>query len=202
MTRVKKVLTSALGALLLAATGGGAQAGWTVGVRVGAPVYYRPYGPYYYPYYPYGTVYVAPPPPVVVESAPVLVQPALSVQPVYPAAAAPAAPPTVVRTQAPEAASPSEIAHYLQQLRDPDERARAESVMQLGRLRALAGIDPLAATLAGDRSPLVREAAARGLGLIGSPKALPALQHAAMADPDRDVRHSAQFAAEVVQSGR
>jgi len=75
-------------------------------------------------------------------------------------------------------------------------------VMQLGRLRALAGIDPLAATLAGDRSPLVREAAARGLGLIGSPKALPALQHAAMADPDRDVRHSAQFAAEVVQSGR
>src|SRR5437879_3672161 len=101
MTWVKTVLTSALTAVLLAEAGE-VQAGWGVGVRIGGPVYYRPYGPYYYPYYPYGTVYVAPPPPVIVESAPVLAQPAPSVQPVYPAASAPAALPTLVRTQAQE----------------------------------------------------------------------------------------------------
>jgi HEAT repeat protein len=98
--------------------------------------------------------------------------------------------------------SRGEIDHHLQQLADPDERVRAETVMQLGRLRASSAVDPLAATLAGDRSPSVREAAARALALIGSPKALPALQQAALADGDRDVRHSAQFAIEVVQSGR
>jgi HEAT repeat protein len=63
-------------------------------------------------------------------------------------------------------------------------------------------IDPLAATLAGDRSAAVREAAARALGLIGSAKALPALRAAALNDNDRDVRHSAEFAVEVVQTGR
>ena len=61
-------------------------------------------------------------------------------------------------------------------------------------------IDPLAATLSGDVSPTVRESAARGLGLIASPSALPALQRAAQADGDRDVRRSAQFAADVIQS--
>ena len=74
--------------------------------------------------------------------------------------------------------------------------------MQLGRGRAAQAVDPLAATLAGDRSPVVREAAARALGLIGSSAALPALQQAASADPDHDVRHSAGFAIDVIQSGR
>jgi HEAT repeat protein len=60
----------------------------------------------------------------------------------------------------------------------------------------------LAATLAGDRSPVVRESAARALGLIGSAQALPALQRAAQADSDRDVRRSAQFAVEVIQTRR
>jgi hypothetical protein len=44
----------------------------------------------------------------------------------------------------------------------------------------------------------VREAAARGLGLIGAASSLEALQRAALADDDREVRHSAGFAAEVI----
>jgi len=46
----------------------------------------------------------------------------------------------------------------------------------------------------------VRESAARALGLIASPSALPALQRAAQVDADRDVRRSAQFAVDVIQS--
>jgi HEAT repeat protein len=72
--------------------------------------------------------------------------------------------------------------------------------VQLGKLHDPRAIDPLAATLSGDRSPVVRESAARALGLIGSPGALPALQHAAQTDSDHDVRRSAQFAAEVIQN--
>jgi HEAT repeat protein len=49
---------------------------------------------------------------------------------------------------------------------------------------------------------MVREAAARALGLIGSSAALPALQQAASTDSDHDVRHSARFAIDVIQSGR
>jgi HEAT repeat protein len=94
----------------------------------------------------------------------------------------------------------SDIDHHLQLLANPDERVRLDSVVQLGRLKAYRAVDSLSATLAGDHSPAVREGAARALGLIGSAKALPALQHAAQADDDRDVRHSAQFAAEVIRS--
>jgi hypothetical protein len=208
MTKTKIALASALAAAALVGASAESQAGWSVGVRVGGPVYYRPWGPYYYPYYyPYGGVYLAPP--VVVESAPVVVQP-LPVPGSPPAASglqpasqtAPSTlPPPIVRSQYQEVPQ-MDINRCLQQLRDPDERVRADSVLQLGRLKALSCVDPLAATLAGDRSPMVREAAARALGLIGSPKALPALQHAASADPDRDVRHSAQFAVDIVQSGR
>ena len=96
----------------------------------------------------------------------------------------------------------AEVERNLQMLADPDERVRAGVVMQLGRFKSERAVDPLAATLAGDRSPTVREAAARALALIGSPKALPALRGAALNDSDRDVRHSAEFAIEVVQSGR
>ena len=89
---------------------------------------------------------------------------------------------------------------YLQQLNSPDERARADAAMQLGRMKSRRAVEPLTQTLGGDRSPAVREAAARGLGLIGAPAALTALQRAAQADDDRDVRHSASFAAEVIRS--
>jgi hypothetical protein len=51
-----------------------------------------------------------------------------------------------------------------------------------------------------DRSSQVRETAARALGLIGSARALTALQNAALADNDREVRHSAQYAAEVIRA--
>jgi HEAT repeat protein len=88
------------------------------------------------------------------------------------------------------------------QLANPDERIRAETALQLGRLKSTQGVDPLAATLAGDRSPAVREAAARALALIASPQALPALEKAAATDPDHDVRHSARFAIDVINSGR
>jgi hypothetical protein len=212
MMRMKMASMMAFAGLLFGAAGSELQAGWAVGVRVGVPAYYGPWGPYYYPYYPYRAVYVAPPP-VVVESAPVAVPAAPA--PLAPSTVIPSAsgvqtvsqgspttlPPTVAYSQAPEVPH-TDIHRYLHQLRDPDERVRADTVLQLGRLKALSTVDPLAATLAGDRSPMVREAAARALGLLGSPKALPALQHAALADPDRDVRHSAQFAIEIVQAGR
>jgi hypothetical protein len=195
----------ALGSLaLLGMWGSAAQAGhfgWSVGIGIGGPVFYRPWcGPYYY----------YPPYPVVVQPAPVVVQPAPVVQAVPPAPPAcqplPPAPvpvstvtPTVARSVAPDDGQ-ADIDRNVQRLADPDERVRAEAAIALGRARVRRAVDPLAATLAGDRSPAVRETAARALGLIGAPQALPALQRAAQADADRDVRHSAQFAVEVVQS--
>ena len=74
--------------------------------------------------------------------------------------------------------------------------------MDLGRSRSEGAIEPLAATLAGDQSPIVRDAAARALGIIGSPRSLSPLLRAAQADNDRDVRHSAQFAVEIIQNQR
>jgi hypothetical protein len=213
---MKMAYVVAFAGLTLAGAGTELQAGWGIGVRIGGPVYYGPWAPYYYPYYPYGAIYAAAPP-VVVESAPVVVQPAPSpqapstpltlppapvpisgVQPASQTAPSPL-PSTLVGSQVQEVLQ-TDVNYHLQQLRNPDERVRADSVLQLGRLKAAASVDPLAATLAGDRSPLVREAAARALALIGSPKALPALRYAAQADPDRDVRRSAQFAVEVVLS--
>lgn len=167
---------------------------WGVGVHIGAPLYFHPWYPscdYYYSPYP---VYAAP--------APVVVQPAPVVQPMPVAQAVPQPAPVVrpaYATQAADAAR-ADISRNLSLLNDPSENTRAECVLQLGRLHAEQAVDPVAATLAGDRSPLVREAAARALGLIGSPRALPALQRAAQADADRDVRHSAQFAMDVIQA--
>jgi hypothetical protein len=166
---------------------------WSVGINLGYPgYYYRPYPCYGYYYRPY-PVYVAPAP-VIVESAPVYQLPAPT--PVY----ARPVPLTTTTASQGDSVQQQEIGRHLEMLRSSDERARADSVMQLGRLRAPQAIDPLAATLAGDPSPTVRESAARALGLIGSPQALPALQRAAQMDADREVRHSAQFALEVIQT--
>jgi hypothetical protein len=206
----------AFGAVVLVGlTGMTAQAGdgkWSVGVSIGAPAVYRPWPHYHhhhhhYPFYRPYPVFVAPPP-VVVREVPVI-QPVPVVQPVYqpPPPAAPA--PSQAVYHPTSAAQPpagddrqGDIDRSLRLLADPNENVRADAVMHLGRARTHRAIDPLAATLAGDASPLVREAAARALGLIGSPKALPALQRAAQVDADRDVRRSAQFAAEIVQSNR
>jgi hypothetical protein len=191
----------ALGVIALLGCLSAAQAhgGWSVGFSFGVPVYPRPCCgyPYYHYYRPY---------PVVVEPAPVIVQPAPVHQPVpvappvYPAPAV--APAAAVTAHAPVAAvRQDEVEHQLGRLAALDEQSRADAAVQLGWMKVERAVDPLAATLAGDASPTVREAAARALGLIGSPKALPALMRAAQADGDRDVRHSARFAVEVVESG-
>jgi hypothetical protein len=188
-----------------------AQGGWSVGVRFHVPVggyhhHWHPYGHYGYHYRPY-PVYVAPPP--VYVAPPVVLQPAPVVQPVYPAPTYAPAPRPTAQPVAPatnpapaQVASSGEAARLLALLADPDEKVRADAAVQLGRLKASQAVDPLAATLAGDRSPVVREAAARALALIGSSRGLAALKRAALADADRDVRHSAQFAIDVIQTGR
>lgn len=202
-----RILVGLAGLLGLVQLATPVQAGWSVGVRFNFPgyYYYRPYcGPYYYDYRPY-PVYVAPPP-VYVPPPVVIQQPPPVVQPAYPAPLAlvptQTVAPALARAAVANATAASDVQRHLQLLADADEKVRADSVMQLGRMRATQAVDPLAATLAGDRSPLVREAAARALGLIGSSKALTALQRAGLADTDRDVRHSAQFAIDVIQTGR
>jgi len=87
----------------------------------------------------------------------------------------------------------------LQQLRNGDDRTRADAAVRLGRLHADLAVGAIVKALNSDSSPKVREAAARGLGLIGSPSSLAALQYAAQADDDSEVRHSAGFAAETIR---
>jgi hypothetical protein len=183
-----------MGVLTPSARAGG---GWSVGVRLGFPVC-APcygYGPYYYQPYP---VYVAPPPvyyaPPVVQQAPVLVP-----APAPPVPEAPAPRPVAVQTVAADGGRAS-VDRYVQLLRSPEENVRLDGATQLGRLQDQRALDPLAATLSGDASPAVREAAARSLALIGSPRAIPALRQAAQNDHDHDVRHSAQFALDVLQT--
>src|SRR4029077_13487238 len=89
---------------------------------------------------------------------------------------------------------------YLAALTNPTEQVRLDSVGQLGRMKAVRAVDPLAATLAGDQSPAVREAAARALGIIGAKSALPALNRAAQLDSNHDVRLTAKYAMEIIQS--
>jgi hypothetical protein len=177
-----------------------AQAGghWGVGINIGFPVY-RPwypcygYGWYYPPPYYYAPVVIQQPvavQPVAVQPAPA--QPAPAAQPNY-SAPAPVHAPTPVTTAhlQPVNSQQSEINQHLNQLANSNEEMRKDSALQLGRLRAQEAIDPLAA---------VREAAARGLALIGSSKALPALEQAARADVDPTVRHSAEFSIDVIRT--
>jgi hypothetical protein len=202
---MKKNMFLALAATLgLAAACTQAQA-WggprfVVGVGIGpcwGPGYYGYpyyYGPGPYPYYAPG--------PVVVQQAPVVVQPAATAQ------VAPAPQAQVARAASDDSIPPltpvgyhrPEVARNIQLLSNASEKVRMDGVINLGKMRAVDAVDPVAATMSGDRSPQVREAAARALGLIGSPKALTALKYAAQADDDREVRNSAQFAVEVIQS--
>jgi HEAT repeat protein len=87
----------------------------------------------------------------------------------------------------------------LQQLRAGDEQTRANALIRLGRLKAGGVTGPMIKALNSDGSPKVREAAARGLGLIADPNTLSALQYAAQSDDNGEVRHSASFAAEVIR---
>ena len=195
------------------------QAGVYVGLGFGGPCY----RPYYRPYWGYGGwgyyrpyAYIAPPP-VVIGGPPVVVQQPVVVQPGYaPSTPPPAQAPAPLPAPAPNAtvAAPStpevmptaaltnggsEIETALEQLRSGNEATRADAAVRLGRLKIERAVGPLVKALNSDKSPMVREAAARGLGLIGSPSALSALQYAAQADEDREVRHSASFAAECIR---
>jgi hypothetical protein len=182
-----------------------AHGGWSVGVSFGLPFYPRPccYAPYWgFRAYP---VYVAPPPAVVVQPVPAVVQPVYSSPAPAPADYAPPPPPAA--SPAPQAVPAVPTARGAQpdgqdfaELTSGDERARAAAALQLGRRRDRRAVGALTRALREDRSPAVREAAARALGLIGAPAALPALQYAAQADDDRDVRHSASFAADVIRA--
>jgi hypothetical protein len=179
---------------VLAAPWAPAQAGVRIGVGIGLP--FPAYRPYYYAPYP---VYAAP----VVYPAAVVYQPAYTV-PAAPAPAPAAAPTLTPRPDVPPPLTApgrqDEVDAALQQLAGGDDRGRADAALQLGRLRAGRAVDLLTRALEQDRSPAVREAAARGLGLIAAPAALTALQRAAQADEDRDVRRSASFAAEVIRA--
>jgi hypothetical protein len=206
MTKIRFLALVALTLLALAAPP--VRAGWSVGVRIGGPVCYRPWGccyggPFFYvrPY----PVVVADVGPVVYQPAPVVAAPVVAAPVVATPVAQTPAVPQVQRVASSEPAAVSahyqaDIDHNLQLLADANDQVRMDAVMQLGKMKAGQAVDPVAATLAGDRSPAVREAAARALGLIGSPKALTALKYSAQADNDRDVRHSAQFAVEIIQS--
>jgi hypothetical protein len=191
-------------ALCLALAADAAHAhGWSVGIRLGAPYGPPAWGPHpwgYYHYRPYPLVYE--PVPVVVRPAPVYVQPVPAVVPV-PAATAPVpaittAAPAVLRAN--HEGSTPRVEQCLQQLNDPHEAIRRDAAMELGRMKVQRAVEPLTSSLAGDGSPAVRDAAARALGLIAAPRSLNALIHAAQADRDRDVRHSAQFAVEIIRT--
>src|SRR5207245_6338429 len=206
MNAKRLLLVAALALLALPAANAHAGGHFGVGVYIGGPYFYRPYyyPPYYYsPYYyrPAVGVYVAPPPPVIVQPAPVIqtvpVQPA---PPVYPSTStSPPAPAPALDPVQPASRVETrgdDIDHCMQHLSNPDDKVRADMAIRLGRLKARRAAEPLERMLASDRSAEVRDAAARALGLIGMPASLPALQRAAQGDDDRGVRNRAQFAVE------
>lgn len=215
MKRAKIFATSLIAGFLLVSAAHAGPWGWSVGVRIGAPCYYpRPWYPYWGVYVRPYPIYVAPGP-VVYEAAPVVVQPTPVVMqpaPVSGNVAAYTTPPisTPTPSSAPAIATAgaqgdaskrqASVDYNLQMLRSAEEGVRRYAAMELGRMKAHRAVDPLTATLAGDRSPVVREAAARALALIGDQKSLTALIRAAQVDSDRDVRHSAQFAVEVIRT--
>src|SRR5439155_11334339 len=102
----------------------------------------------------YGAPVVVAPAPVYVTAPPVVVtSPPTAVMATPPPSVAVAPVPTVVRATAASAGGDAE--RSLQLLTHPDEAVRRDAVMELGRVKASQAIDPLAATLAGDRSPVV-----------------------------------------------
>jgi hypothetical protein len=160
---------------------------------------------------------------VVAQSPPVVQEPPLVVQvPPPPPIVQTQAPPPVVQTPPPPPVTTTvqptnatvvvpprnlnveqrkaKVDAYLQLLTSPQVATRLDAVQHLTRLRGPRAVDGLAATLAGDRSSAVREAAARGLGMTGAPRGVPALQRAASYDPDLGVRRAAQLALEVIQT--
>ena len=147
MRAVKMIAVLVLAALPLAPAQAGVRLG--LGINLGGPGYY--YNPYWgYPYYYYRPypVYVTTPG-VVVQPAPVY-QTAPVVQPAYSSPAEAAPPPTLVPP--PSSASPTQPTAWapdgaeaqLQRLNSPDDAARADAAVQLGRMKATRAVAPLA----------------------------------------------------------
>ena len=65
----------------------------------------------------------------------------------------------------PSALGQAGVDSLLQQLNQSDENVRRDAIMDLGRMKADRAIDPLTSALNTDSSPVVRDAAARALGL-------------------------------------
>jgi hypothetical protein len=183
--------------LLSAVLGQETRAGWSVGVTIGAPYCHHRCHPPFAVYRPY---------PIYVRPAPVFVQPVTVVEPVEVYQPVPVVRPVAPSTSRSVLPPPSpvesneDVERYQRQMQSAEPRERAEAIMQLGRLRAPGAREALTAALNNDRSPLVRETAARALGLFGSPDSLDALQRAAQTDEDREVRRSASYAAEVIRA--
>jgi hypothetical protein len=202
---MKKSIGAVGVAMVLAAFAPTAEARGIIGIGInfGVPVYRPYYGPGFYPYYAPYPVYVAPapvyyaPPPVIIQSAPTVNQ-AVQGAPVGSNSSGYEHPYGYIDDR-PEKQREAE-SKYIQQLSAQDDRTRGDAAIELGRMKAQQAIDALCAMLSKDHSPVVRETAARALGLIGSPRSLSALQNAAQADGDRDVRRSAQFSAEVIRA--
>jgi hypothetical protein len=176
------------------------EAHWSVGVRIGGPVY-RPYG-YYHHWHYHPAVIVRPAPiyvaPVYAPAPVVVAQPvAAPAQSSYEPPPAESAPKTL---PAPTPVARASTSNDLAALNDPSPEVRAESINSAGKSRDRQAVAPITRALREDPSPAVRDAAARALGLIGLPASLNALQHAAQSDPDRDVRKSASFAADVIRA--
>jgi hypothetical protein len=179
------------------------QAQAWVGVRLGIalPLYVGP-GPYYYggPYPYYAPTYVAPPP-VVYQTAPVVSSapptPSTTTSSAYQPAPTTASPNHAVPALT---VAPASVDALVRELSNATDTVRRDAALELGRLKAVGAVDALISVLAKDPSPAARDAAARALGLIASPQGLNALIYAAQADNDREVRHSAQFAVEVIRS--
>ncbi len=67
-------------------------------------------------------------------------------------------------------------ADLVQLLADPDGRIRRRAAIAIGRVGLRSGAKPLAAALAGDEEPEVRQVAAFSLGLLRDPSAIDALR--------------------------
>lgn len=83
-----------------------------------------------------------------------------------------------------------------------DAGLRAAAALSLGVLRNQAPLNDLIALLSDDGNSMVREAAAQALGLIGSTKALPALELAAEHDVKGKVRKAARASADAIRARR
>src|SRR6266851_5655434 len=121
MTSLKKCLLASLALLCLPWAVHAHGGGWSVGIRFGVPVYYRPYYDGYYYYRPY-PVYVQPAP-VVLQPAPVVLQSSPAPEQINPSPTLLPAPTTVPAVVAQP--RQDQVDPYLRQLSSADENARA-----------------------------------------------------------------------------